>query len=81
MAKVKSPKEVKVDLGKVEEKPSRTMDQIQQEYAANAAKLGQLSYQVYILGKDIELLNQAMRNLNLEAAELKGKEAAAAKEA
>lgn len=75
MAKRNVPQEIKVELPQVEaESSSRTIEQIQNEYATLAAKAGQAQYQVYTLNKDIEALNSQMRTLNFEAAALKGKE-------
>lgn len=75
MAKNKK-EEVKVDLPATT-KQERTIDQIQQEYAALATKSGQLNYQVFVWKTDVELLNKQMRDLNFEAAAIKGKEAQA----
>lgn len=58
----------------------RTIEQIQQEYQQGALKAGHISYQVYALKKDLELVNQALQNLNLEAAALKAKQVEEKKE-
>lgn len=78
MAKPKVPKEIKVALPapEVESTKTRTFEEIQREYSALAAKCGQFQYQVYTLNRDLDLLNNQMRDLNFEAAALKGKEQA-----
>lgn len=78
MAKPKVPKEIKVDLSASDNGPpslARTIEDIQKEYSVLAARSGQLQYQVFTLKKDLELLNNQMRDLNFEAAAIKGKEA------
>lgn len=48
-------------------KPSRTIPEIQQEYQQNCTRAGHLQYQIYTLEKDLALVNDLLRNLNFEA--------------
>jgi septal ring factor EnvC (AmiA/AmiB activator) len=65
-------------------KAPRTVQEIQNEYSNLCAKAGHLQYQIATLGKDLDLLNAQLRDLNFEAASAKNNEeavkAAAAKE-
>lgn len=63
-----------INLNPEEKKAERTIEVVQNEYTALAVKSGQLQYQIYTFKKDLELLNSKMRDLNFEAAALKGKE-------
>ena len=58
-----------------ETKP-RTVASIEQEYHQSCLRAGHLQYQIDALSRDLSLLNDTMRDLNLEAADLKAKEAA-----
>lgn len=51
-----------------EAKSPRKFPEIQAEYQSVAAKAGHVQYQVFTLKKDLELLNQTLRDLNFEAA-------------
>ena len=62
------------------EKKERTKEDIQLEYSQLCARAGQLHYQVYALSKDLELVDKALLDLNLEAAKM-DKDAAEAKAA
>lgn len=62
-------------------KPSRTIPEIQQEYTNLCTKVGQLQYHIYTLEKDLEMANSSLRDLNLEAASVKGAEETAKAEA
>jgi septation ring formation regulator EzrA len=53
---------------------ARTVEEISQEYSRLCAKAGHCQYQIETLKKDLEMINQTLRDLNLEAA--KAKEAA-----
>lgn len=57
-----------------EETKTRTVADIQQEYQQSCLRAGHLQYQIDALSKDLSLLNSTMRDLNLEAADLKAKE-------
>lgn len=46
----------------------RTVAEIQNEYQSGCLKAGHINYQIYTLGRDLELLNSSLRDLNLEAA-------------
>lgn len=51
-----------------ETKKERTLQDIQSEYQNAAMRAGHLEYQIYTLKRDLTLLNETMRDLNLEAA-------------
>lgn len=66
---------MRIDLSQgASEKPKREISDIQSEYSVLAAKAGQTQYQIFILSKDLEQFHENMRDLNLEAAALKGSE-------
>jgi ribosome biogenesis GTPase A len=65
-----------MDENVVEMKKERTIEDIQIEYGKLCTLAGQNAYQIYALQLDIDVMNSKMRELNLEAAELKAKEAA-----
>lgn len=77
-------KKVTVDLppptvvpqGSATAAPARTLQQIQQEFTALCTKAGHLEYQCATYQKDIDILQEQMRNLNFEAAALQGHEMA-----
>jgi len=76
MAKTKIPKDIKVELPKAEEPvKARGIPEIQQEFTNLCAKAGHLQYQVFTYSRDLETLNNQMRDLNFEAAALNAKEA------
>lgn len=52
----------------------RTIETIHKEYSELCAKAGHLNYQIYTLSKDLELVNQQLRDLNLEASALSAAE-------
>lgn len=60
------------------EAPKRTYSQVQQEYVNLALKAGNIQYQMFILKKDLEVMNQSLRDLNFEAAKLQQEEVATA---
>lgn len=51
--------------------PVRTLEQIQQEFSSLCARAGHCQYQIATLKKDLDILNSTIRDLNLEAANLK----------
>lgn len=51
-----------------EEKPKRTVAEIQQEYGQLCTRAGHVQYQLHAHSKDLELINQTLRDLNFEAA-------------
>lgn len=55
-------------------KPVRTLDEVKQEYANTCVQAGNLQYQIHALSKDLALVNDTMRELNLEAAKLQAAE-------
>jgi septal ring factor EnvC (AmiA/AmiB activator) len=74
MAKAKA-QQVKVDLPATEVKPeekARTLQDIQSEFSALCTRAGHLTYQAFTFQKDVDLLNNRMRELNFEAAALQG---------
>lgn len=56
------------------DKPSRTIEDIQLEYQKACTQAGHIQYQVYTFKRDLEALNQVIRDLNLEAAGIKAAE-------
>lgn len=63
------------------DKKTRSIAEIQQEYQNLCLKAGHLQYQVYTYGKDLEMVNKELRDLNLEAATVKAAETKADVEA
>lgn len=63
------------------ETQKRTIAEIQAEYQNLCLKGGHLQYQVYTFSKDLDMVNQELRSLNLEAASVKAAEDKAAAEA
>ena len=61
-----------------DKKIERTMEVIHQEYTGLCAKAGHAQYQISVISKDLELLNEQLKALNLEAAALPKAEAPAA---
>lgn len=49
------------------DKPKRSVEEIQQEYARVCTRAGHTQYQLYTLQKDLELINNTLRDLNIEA--------------
>lgn len=58
------------------ENKKRTVAEIQSEYQSGCLKAGHINYQIYTLGRDLELLNSTLRDLNLEAASAQAAEKA-----
>ncbi len=54
-----------------EQKKSRTIPEIQEEYGQLCFKAGQTQYQVHTLNKELVLINDTLRDLNIEAARVK----------
>ncbi len=52
------------------DKKERTLQVIHQEYSALCAKAGHLQYNISVFKDDLALINQQMKDLNLEAAAL-----------
>lgn len=50
------------------DKKPRSIPEIQVEYQNLCLKAGQLQYQVAALNKELEIVNDAIRDLNFEAA-------------
>lgn len=57
--------------------PTRTLADIQQEFARHCAQAGQIQYQIAEANKDLGLVNSRLRDLNLEAQKVKEAEAIA----
>lgn len=58
------------------ENKKRSIPEIQSEYQNLCLKAGHLQYQVYTFSRDLEMVNQELRDLNLEAAAVKAVEEA-----
>jgi hypothetical protein len=52
----------------------RTFETVQTEYQQLALKAGHIQYQIHALSKDLDLLNDQMRDLNFEGAKIKTEE-------
>lgn len=61
------------------DKPQRTFKDVNIEYQKTCFKAGQLQYQIFALSKDLDAVNDVLRDLNIEGATLQAKEAEAAK--
>jgi len=57
----------------MEEVKERTIEEIQKEYSLVCAEAGQAQYQLFILQQDLEVRNERLRKLNLEAAAVSAK--------
>lgn len=57
-----------------ETKKPRTVDDIRLEYQTLCTKAGHIQYQLFTLENDLKIMNDQMRNLNVEAATLSAKE-------
>lgn len=55
----------------------RELSAIQEDYQRLCLKAGHLQYQIDVLSRDLELVNQTLRELNFEAAALPPAEAPA----
>lgn len=62
-------------------KPPRSFSEIQTEYQGLCTKAGHLNYQLFTLNKDLAMVNDTLRDLNLEAAAAKEAETKAAEAA
>lgn len=62
-----------------ETKPARTLRDVQLDYQNACLKAGQMQYQKAMLEEDLRLLNNAIKDINLEAAHLQSVAAEAAK--
>ncbi len=49
-------------------KSHRSIEEIQKDYQNLCLKAGHVQYQVVTLKKDLEMMNEQLRDLNLEAA-------------
>lgn len=49
-------------------KAPRTLTEIQQEYQRLLVKAGQIHYQMDVYRRDIEMINEELRDMNFEAA-------------
>lgn len=50
------------------EAKKRSIEEIQQAYQQACVRAGHLQYQVFALSQELEVVNQSLRDLNLEAA-------------
>lgn len=55
--------------------PVRTLDDVRNEYNQLAFRAGNLQYTIHAAEKDLDMLNESMRNLNFEAAKLQNEAA------
>lgn len=55
-------------------KPNRSVDEIQNEYARLCTRAGHMQYQLVTIQKDLDLLNGTLRDLNIEASASKAAE-------
>lgn len=60
------------------EKKVRTVPEIQNEYQGLCLRAGHLNYQIYALSKDLDMVQNSLRDLNIEAATAQAAEKAAA---
>lgn len=58
-------------------KEARTLNQVGSEYQNLCVKAGNTQYQIVTLQKDLDIMNQALRDLNNEAFQLQQDEKAA----
>lgn len=63
-----------------EEKSKRTVAEIQQEYGNLCTRAGHVQYQLDAHTKDLQMINQLLRDLNFEAAAAQADEKQAAQE-
>lgn len=76
----KSKGATQVVLPAEEKRNLKTVAELQQEYTNGCAQLGNLVYSIWTNEKDVELLFDRLRNLNIEGAAAKQAEALAAAE-
>lgn len=57
----------------IEAKKERTLEDVQREYNSLCAKAGHLQYTLVTVGADLKLVNEQLRELNLEAAKIQSK--------
>lgn len=53
---------------------SRTIDEVQREYAATATQLGDVEYRIGVMEEDSRKLRRKMRQLNIEAQGIRNEE-------
>jgi hypothetical protein len=63
-----------------EENKPRTIPEIQQEYQSHCLRAGDIQYRITQYQSDLDLVNNRLRDLNIEAAQIKAKETEDAKE-
>ena len=61
------------------EQKKRTLNDVQQEYVNLCTRAGDLQYKIQAFKKDLEVLNNQLRELNFEAVKIQQEEAAAKK--
>ncbi len=64
-----------------DKKEPRTVPELSQAYSQLCAKAGDLQYKIHCLKKDLDMVNTELRETNLEAAVVIGKENKAKEEA
>ena len=60
-------------MAETTEKPKRTVEEVQREYNQGCLRAGHMQYQIAVLSKDLNILNDALRDLNFEAATIQAK--------
>lgn len=53
---------------------SRTIEEVQRDYAATATQLGDIEYRLGIMAEDSKKLRRAMKQLNVEAQSIRNEE-------
>lgn len=62
------------------ESKKRSIAEIQAEYQNQCLKAGHCQYQIFTFSKELEMINQVLRDLNLEASAVKAAEDKVAQE-
>lgn len=75
MTQKKKPQAVEVE----QQNKSRKVEEIQAEYTQLCCKAGHTQYQISAMQKDLNMINDALRDLNFEAAAAPAKAAEEAK--
>jgi hypothetical protein len=56
-----------------EEKKERTLEEVKNEFNQLCFRAGSLQYEIAVKNKDLEMLNESLRNLNFEASKIQAK--------
>jgi len=60
------------------ENKSRNIEEVHQDYTRICSQAGHVQYQISVLNKDLDLLNNQLKDLNLEAAKINSAKSAEA---